>query len=318
VKKILVTGASGFLGGQCLIPLLEKGYEVHAISLNKTFWPEKNVIWHHLNLLDTEKTRKIIETVRPSHCLHLAWCTEHGKYWTSPENLLWTAASISLLFSFYKCGGERFIGAGSCAEYLWQQGPCSEATTPLQPSTLYGTCKDALQKTLTSFSERTSISSAWGRIFFLYGPREYPSRLVPDIVNSLLRGDEAHCSHGRQVRDFMHVIDAANAFIALLESNVAGPVNVASGIPITIKDLALKIGDQIDRRDMLKFGTKYAGENEPAILTADVKRLKNEVGFVPKFDIEFGLEQTINWWKDSIEGKAKPSAMEKSEYENNY
>ncbi len=300
MKKILVTGASGFIGRQCLAPLLERGFEIHALAQKPLYGYEKSIVWHCQNFLDNEKTRKVIEAVRPSHCLHFAWYTEPGKYWTSHENLLWAASSTLLLNSFYQQGGERFVGAGSCAEYNWKYGYCSESITPIAPATLYGTCKSAFQKTLASFSENSSLSSAWGRIFFLYGPGEHPARLVPTVVNSLLRNEVALCSHGNQVRDFMHVNDVANAFISLLESTVEGQVNIASGIPLTIKDVVYKIADRISRRDMLKFGALTSDINEPAVLTADVSRLKHDVGFLPKYSIESGLEQTIEWWKHTI------------------
>ena len=174
---------------------------------------------------------------------------------------------------FIATRGERFLGAGTCAEYNWSYGHCSESITPLEPATLYGTCKNSLQKILASFSESISLSSAWGRVFFLYGPYEYPARLVPAVMNSLVRGELALCSHGDQIRDFMHVSDVANAFVCLLESEVTGPVNIASGIPITIKDFVYKIADRINGRDMLKFGAFPTGKNEPDLLTADVSRL---------------------------------------------
>src|SRR6202790_4494362 len=104
-----------------------------------------------------------------------------------------------------------------------------ENSTPLLPTTLYGTSKHALERMLHSSSQQMGFSSAWGRIFFLYGPHEEPSRLVAYVVQSLLRAEPALCSDGNQVLDFVHVEDVASAFVALLESKVEGPVNIASG-----------------------------------------------------------------------------------------
>ncbi len=299
MKKVLITGASGFIGRQCLTPLLERGFEVHALALEPVVEYEKDVIWHCQNFLDEEKTQRLIKTVQPSHCLHLAWYTEPGKYWSSPENLWWTASSISLLYSFHQQGGERFVGAGTCAEYDWRYGHCSEAVTPLEPATLYGTCKNTLQKTLASFSANTSLSSAWGRIFFLYGPYEHLARLVPSVINSLLHNEPALCSHGNQIRDFMHVSDVANAFVCLLESEATGPVNIASGKPVSIKDVIYKIAEYLNGFDKIRLGALPV-KNEPAVLTADVTRLQYEIGCNPRLDLESGLEQTIDWWKKSL------------------
>jgi nucleoside-diphosphate-sugar epimerase len=300
MKKILITGASGFIGRQCLPLLLEKGFEVHALTLEPLPGFEKSVIWHTQNFLDTEKTQRLVEDIQPSHCLHLAWYTEPGKYWTSSENIPWLASSLALFYSFQRTGGERFVGAGTCAEYDWRYGHCTEAITPLEPATLYGTCKNALQKTLTSYSTNTSLSSAWGRVFFIYGPHEHPARLVPAVITDLLRKQPALCSHGHQVRDFMHVSDVANAFVCLLESKITGPINIASGTPITIKDVVYNIADQLNGRERLKLGALPEGKNEPVLLTADISRLKHEVGFTPKYNLKTGLEQTIAWWKTNL------------------
>jgi len=297
MKKILITGASGFIGRHCLPLLLDRGFEVHALSLEPLRDFEKDVVWHSQNFLDNEKTRRLVESIQPNYCLHLAWYTEPGKYWISPENLRWVASSVSLLYSFHQNGGERFVGAGTCAEYDWHYGHCLEMVTPLEPATLYGACKNAFQKILSSFSENSSLSSAWGRVFFLYGPHEHPARLVPSVINALLCDQLALCSHGNQIRDFMHVSDVANAFVCLLESAATGPVNIASGNPISIKDVIYKIGDQLNGHDKLRFGSLPTTKSEPPLLTADVSRLTAEIGFSPKYSIETGLEQTVTWWK---------------------
>lgn len=300
MKKVLITGASGFIGRQCLLPLLEKGYEVHALALESVTDYEKEVAWHCQNFLDEEKTKKLLEAIRPSHCLHLAWYTEPGKYWSSPENLRWTAASISLIHSFYTLGGERFVGAGSCAEYDWRYGHCSEATTPLEPATLYGACKNVLQKVLAVFSASQFLSSAWGRVFFLYGPYEHPSRLIPTVIRSLLLNQSVDLSHGRQLRDYLHVSDAANAFVSLLDSTLTGSLNIASGIPVTIKNLVLTVANQLGNQELLKFGNLPSHPDEPELLTADITRIKNDLHFLAQYGMEEGLQQTIAWWKTTL------------------
>ena len=152
MKKILITGASGFIGRHCLPLLLEKGFEVHALSLEPRSNLQKDIIWHSQNLLDYERTQRLMESLRPSHCLHLAWYTKAGKYWSSQQNLHWVSSSALLLDSFHQNGGERFVGAGTCAEYDWHYGHCVEMLTPIEPATLYGTCKSSFQKMLSSFS----------------------------------------------------------------------------------------------------------------------------------------------------------------------
>jgi len=193
--------------------------------------------------------------------------------------------------------------AGTCAEYDWKYGYCSEEATPLAPSTLYGACKNATQHVLKEYSKVTGLSSAWGRIFFLYGPFENPCRLVPSVILNLLSNKEAPCSHGRQIRDFLYVKDVAAAFVALLVSDVRGPVNIASGKPVALKDIILSIADQIDRKDLVRLGALPQKENEPPILLGDIKRLSEELMWHPQYDLDRGIRETIEWSKEKCNGE---------------
>jgi nucleoside-diphosphate-sugar epimerase len=300
MKKILVTGASGFIGSHCLPLLLDRDYEVHAVYSKISADTPPTVYWHQADLLEQKPIIELIESVQPSHLLHLAWYAIPGKYWTSPENLRWVQASLTLLQEFARRGGQRVVMAGTCAEYDWRYGYCSESVTPLSPSTIYGICKHSLQAIVEAYSVQFGLSSAWGRIFFPYGPNERPSRLVPSVIGALLRGEPAKCSHGEQIRDFLHVQDVASAFVTLLESEVGGAVNIASGKPIAVKSIVLKIAELLDREDLVQLGALPLSANEPPLLVADVTRLSKEVQWHPKFDLAEGLAQTISYWKQQL------------------
>lgn len=299
MKRVLITGAAGFIGRHCLSLLVKKGYEVHAVSSRQLIAQGKEGIhWHQTNLLDLSQVYALVDKVHPTHLLHFAWYTVPGKYWTSVENMHWVQASIKLLLEFAQHGGQRVVMAGSCAEYDWRYGYCSETTTPLAPTTLYGICKHACQLMLSAFSKQTGLSAAWGRIFFLFGPHEHPDRLVPYIVRCLLKGEVALCSHGNQIRDFLYVEDVADAFVALLDSEVSGSINIASGYPVALRDLIYKIATKFGREDLIQLGAVPARQDEPIFLVANVQRLRDEVGWTPKHDLDSALEQTIEWWRN--------------------
>jgi nucleoside-diphosphate-sugar epimerase len=308
MKKLLFTGATGFIGRHCLPFLLEKGYEVHAVSSRGSVDDFPNIHWQRADLLDPGQVFGLMARVKPSHLLHFAWVTTPGSYWTSAENLRWVRASLDLLEAFAKNGGRRAVMAGTCAEYDWQYGYCSEQITPVKPSTMYGICKHSFHIMEEAFARQTDLQTAWGRVFFLYGPHEYPDRLISSVIRALLKGEPARCSHGKQIRDFLYVQDIAEAFVTLLESQILGAVNVASGYPIAIKDVINKIAEKLGRRDLVELGALPVSEHEPHLLVADVSRLTNEVGWVPKYDLDRGLEQTINWWKDHLLEKENESA----------
>lgn len=296
MKRVLVTGASGFIGRHCLPLLADREYEVFAVARQTSTNPP-GVRWCKADLLDESQTKALLAEVRPSHLLHLAWYTEHGKFWRAPDNFAWVRASMTLLEAFHHAGGQRFVQAGTCAEYDWRAGHCLEYETALLPSTEYGTCKNALQQLTAAYAAGTGMSGAWGRIFHLYGPHENPARLVPYVITALLRGQEALCTHGEQVRDFMHAQDTASAFVSLLDSRVEGPVNIGSGQAIALKEVIGIIADHLQCPQLVKLGA-VASSSDPPRLTPEVARLRDEVRWSPSFTLRRGLAQTIAWWRD--------------------
>jgi nucleoside-diphosphate-sugar epimerase len=300
-KRVLVTGAAGFVGRHCLPILSSNGFEVHAADIIAPKINHSGYIWHQLDLLDTKQTEKLIVDLQPRYLLHFAWYAKPGEYWTSLENIRWVQASLSLLQAFADNGGQRVVMAGSCAEYDWAYGYCSEKVTPLKPASLYGSCKHSLQMILSASSMQMGLSSAWGRIFFLYGPYEHPKRLVSSVVCSLLKKKPALCTHGNQIRDFLYVEDVASAFVSLLMSHVNGPVNIASGIPLTLREVAIAAADCIGARERIRFGALPSPEDEPSLIVGDNRCLVNEVGWTPKYDLAAGIEQAVSYWQERID-----------------
>ena len=249
--------------------------------------------------------RTLINRLRPSHLLHLAWYAVPGEYWTAVENTAWLHASLGLLREFASAGGKRVVVAGSCAEYDWGQGICAETTTPLVPATPYGAAKHALQVGLSSLPGSSGLSGAWGRIFFLYGPHEHRERLVPSVIRALLAGKPALCTHGDQLRDFLHVADVADAFVSLLKSTATGAFNIGSGNPVAIRDIVNLIGAKLGSTKLLRLGALPSRENDPPLLVANVERLRKALGWKPKFDLDHGLDNAIAWWKSGTTNRVE-------------
>lgn len=293
MKRVLVTGGTGFVGRQALPILCKAGYEVHATWLHRAPPKIEGVRWHSADLLKPGDTYSLFERLSPTHLLHFAWYAVPGRFWTAPENLSWITSSLTLMQAFQQYGGRRVVMAGSCAEYDWSHDVCNEWSTPCNPATLYGASKNATRVVLDAWSKQMGLSAAWGRIFFLYGPGEDPVRLVPSVINALLRDQPARCTHGNQVRDFMHVADVAAAFVALLDSDVTGAVNIASGNAVPLRDIIFEIADSMGKRQFVQLGALAAPPGEPDALIADISRLRSEVGFRPSFELQEGIADTI-------------------------
>lgn len=300
MSRVLVTGASGFVGRAALRPLVERGFEVHAVS-SRAAPPEgtDHVVWQRANLLAPAEAERLVRAVAPTHLLHLAWYAEPGRFWSAPENVAWVEASLRLLRAFAAAGGRRAVVAGSCAEYDWaERPPYSERTTPLRPRTLYGACKASLHTIAAAYAEQQDdLACAWGRIFFLYGPGEQPGRLVSSVVEALVAGREAETTEGSQLRDFLFVEDAGAAFAALVASDVTGAVNVASGEGVPVGDVVAAAAATAGRPELVRRGALASRPDEPAAIVADVGRLREEVGFSPRFGLDEGMRRTLDWWR---------------------
>lgn len=301
MKRVLVTGATGFVGSNALPLLTNRFDEVHAVS-RKREGDSEGVRWHRVDLLNPTEGASLLAGVRPTHLLHFAWFVEHGAFWTSPENDRWVEASLELVRAFRDAGGERVVAAGTCAEYDVSRGACSERDTPLEPWTPYGVAKHAFHRRLEELAAQADLSAAWGRIFFLFGPGEHPDRLVASVTRKLLSGERAPTTEGRQVRDFLHVQDVADAFVTLLAGDVTGPVNVASGEPVSVGDLVTSVARKLSRLDLLDRGALPTPPGEPPRIVADIRRLSTEVGWRPKYDLDSGLDQAIEWWRSQLAG----------------
>ena len=299
MSGVLLTGASGFIGRHALGVLLARGDEVHAVA-RREGPPQDGVTWHEVDLLQPHAAEGLVRAAEAERLLHLAWYAAPGRFWTSPENERWIDASLRLLRAFGEAGGGRAAMAGTCAEYAWDQAPLRERNTPLEPSTLYGACKHATDVAATAVARELGVSLAWGRVFFLYGPGEDPARLVAAVALGLLAGEQVPTSEGRQRRDFLHVRDVARAFVALLTSDVTGPVNVASGQAVAVRDLVTLIARETGGLERVRFGELPPRAGDPQVIVGDVSRLTDEVGFQPAITLKEGISGTVAWWEEQL------------------
>jgi nucleoside-diphosphate-sugar epimerase len=283
MKRVLVTGASGFIGSHCVPLLAEAGYEVHGVVPEGVGPNASGVTWHAADLLEPDQVHRLLADVSPTHLLHLAWLVAPGEYWKSTENLRWLQSSLDLAREFADAGGERSVMAGTCAEYAQSAEPLVEGVTPLRPMTLYGACKSALHAATDAYFAERGVSSAWGHIFYLYGPGEHPNRLVPSVIRALTEGKTFVCQHPNDIRDFLHVDDVASAFVALLGSAIEGAVNIASGEPTTVGSLV----------NIVAVGLGQVA----SVVVGSASRLRDEIGWVPKLGNDTGIAATIAWWE---------------------
>lgn len=242
----------------------------------------------------------VAKAVDADGLLHLAWTTSYGSYWNDLANVEWLAATVELVVALAKRGISRICVAGTCFEYDWpEDDDCSEGRTGTSSHTLYDAAKTSCRRVLDQIARQHGLSFAWGRLFHLYGQGEHPDRLVASVCRSLLAGENARCSSGRAVRDFMDVRDAGEALARLAISNLEGPVNIASGQAASIADVATTIGDLVGRPDLVSLGAFPDRVGDPPRITADVVRLRRELGFDATRPLRHGLRDALDYWSNS-------------------
>jgi dTDP-6-deoxy-L-talose 4-dehydrogenase (NAD+) len=267
MKRVLITGANGFVGRQIirsldvesidLITTVREGKEnevsnfknVKKIITSKDLFAEDESWW--------EEQCKDVDIV-----IHAAWYVETGKYLDSQKNIDCLIGSLKLAKGAVKAGVGRFLGLGTCFEYDQNQGVLT-INTPLKPLTIYAAAKASLFTILSQWFPRESVSFAWIRLFYLYGEGEDKKRLVPYVRSQILQGDFVDLTSGKQVRDFMDVIEAGKKIARISLTDQIGPINLCSGIPVTVRQFVEKIAAEYGRKDLLRFGVREDNVFDP-------------------------------------------------------
>jgi dTDP-6-deoxy-L-talose 4-dehydrogenase (NAD+) len=197
--------------------------------------------------------------------IHLAWYAEPGRYLQSPLNIDCLTGTLNLAKGAAAVHVRRFVGIGTCFEYDVSVGRLA-VDTPLRPTTPYAGAKAAAYLALSTWLPEQGVEFAWCRLFYLYGDHEDPRRLVPYIRNRLANGEVAELTSGQQIRDFVDVRDAGRMIVDVALGARQGAANVCSGVPISVRELAERVADQLGRRDLLRFGARPDNLVDPPVV----------------------------------------------------
>ena len=236
--------------------------------------------------------RPELDRVGADVCVHLAWDSTNG--WSAVNAVDSAAGSLLFVRALLESGCKRLVVAGSSFEYDVIDGPLTEES-PIRPQDLYGAAKHAVHLVAGQLARRHNASLVWLRIFNTYGTYDDERRLVPSIVRTLLKGDILPTTAGAQIRDYTHVDDVASAILHVAKSDYEGPINIASGVPVCVRDVATTTARLMGKADRLQIGALPYPPGEPMTNWADVRRLREDIGWAPRYDLESGLAHTVRW-----------------------
>lgn len=286
MKKVLLTGATGLIGKELIKPLLDNGYKIFAIS-RKAIPNSNTVAWLAGDLFDTQFIKSCCKKAQADILVHLAWKVTRD-YAYSNENFSFLASSISLLQEFQQNGGKQVFISGSFSEYD-DSKPFLTENTPINANDmLYTFCKNKLHEISEKFCRQNALDFCYGRIFNVFGHNEDDKRLTKYILNCLSQDKEAIIKSGPLQKDYLYSREIARAIVHILNKNYTGTINICSGKPVTIKELALKFAKKFNKEHLLKFENNFG--NQPQIIYGDNSILCSQL----KYQYFYTLDQAVD------------------------
>jgi len=305
MKRVIITGASGFVGANLTRRLLLEGHEVHALlRASHNPWRLQSIGDDlHIHLVDMEDRESVsaaVKSVRPDWVFNLA---AYGNYstQTSVDRMISTnlTACVSLLDASASAGVEAFVQAGSSSEYGYRNHATCE-NDRVEPNSCYAITKAAATHACQFVARRHDLNVLVARLYSIYGPWEEPTRLIPTLIDHGLRGELPPLVSPQTARDFVFIEDAEQALlrIASMKPPERGAVfNVCSGVQTslaTVVSVARRLMNIEAEPEWLKMSARpwdtdvWVGS--PALTTA-------RVGWTCETDLESGLQRTIEWFK---------------------
>lgn len=309
-RRVLVTGASGFIGSHLVRRLLADGARVGAtVRYNSVIKNERlRGVWDDLHIVEADlRNRGALAAVRDFHpevVLHLAAYNDVGGSFTQVEECFDVNAkgTANLLD---QCGDvERFVYMSTSEVYGHQTAvPFTETMCP-DPISPYAITKYA-GELFCRMKQRVggAASIVVVRSFNAYGPYQSAKAVIPELIVRCLRNEPVVTTTGRQTREFNFVSDVVDGLVraAAGTSTVEGPVNLATGHEVAIRDLVLTIAELTGSSSDLQIGALAHRPTEIWRMFATNDRAREHFGWEPRVPLREGLAETIEWFRAYLE-----------------
>jgi dTDP-glucose 4,6-dehydratase len=313
-SRVLVTGASGFIGSHLTRRLVAEGAEVHALTpAVSSVYPGRlldvrnKIRLHEANITDRSAMDELAREIRPSVIFHLAAYTHVGKSWQRVDECVQTnvQGTVNLLKAFEAVGFERFINTGTSEIYGDIEVPFRE-DAQVNPCSPYSVSKYAAERFCRMFHQGLDWPIVLVRPFNAYGPAQTPDRIVSETIVRALRGHELKTTSGRQTREFNYVEDLAEGFVLLATTTgIEGELfNLGGGEEVAIRDVVTMILELMGDPISPEIGALPDRPNEIWRMYCDATKARERLGWAPKHSLRDGLQKTIDWYRAELDGDA--------------
>ena len=304
-KKILITGAGGFVGANFAERFAELGYKVFVIKRSadsrRLAGLKRRIKIYYADLKDYSRVESLVLKIRPRIILHFA---TYGAYQRTQQDVDRTVdtnliGTINLVNACRKIKFDCFINTGSSSEYGIKNGPMKETDLP-EPENLYGVTKAAATMYCRHISKKYNLPIATLRLFSVYGYFEGKERLIPAIIRSCLENKRLKLSSANSVRDFIFIEDVIGAYLMAIKKikKIRGEVlNVGTGRQTSIAQIVRSVKEISGSKVKPEYDQIRSAQTEPKTWVADMSKTKKLLNWRPEYNIKNGLKRDMDWFK---------------------
>ena len=304
-KRIIVTGASGFVGSQLTRKLLKMGNHLHIlVRPSSDLWRIKDIVDRieiiKRDLIQIDSTELVPVLKDADIIFHLA-AAGVNQSCKDPHSMIETNifGTFRMLQLAREIETERFVFAGSCFEY-GSGTYLSENDLP-NPCSEYGASKSGAWMLVNAFAQRYQLPVVSLRPFTVYGPFESAYRLIPHAILSAINENDIMLTEGAQTRDFVFIDDMIDALVkaATVTKAINGTYNICCGSEVSVKNLVKRIIKLTGSKSRPLFGSKPYRDNELWNLSGNPKEAERELGWTAKTSLDIGLQRAIHWFREN-------------------
>jgi nucleoside-diphosphate-sugar epimerase len=308
-KRVLITGATGFVGANLARRLVRDGHDVHLlVRPADTRWRIDEITnavhLHEASLQVQDQVERVVTSVDPEWVFHLA---TYGAYSSQRDvNAIVTTnynGTVNLVESCLKTGFEAFVNAGTSSEYGHKDHPPIESELT-EPNSHYAATKAGatLYCRFTAQAQKRRLSTL--RLYSVFGPWEEPTRLLPTLLTHGLRGELPPLVSPTIARDYVYVDDAVEAFVLAAQSpteDLGAVFNVGTGVQTSLRELVEIVRAQLDIRVEPEWGSMADRDWDTDVWVSDPERIHAAIGWKPTLTLETRLQDFTDWIKANPE-----------------